>query len=75
MCIGVYPSRGSRDTLIQAGSIYSFISSIYKGKHIFTYMARATTPGQFTVLPAQAYAMYDLSLWGRSDRTDIQISK
>jgi len=59
--------RGDRVTL--------FITSLHKGKHIFTYMARATTPGQFTALPAQAYAMYDLSLWGRSDNTKVLITR
>ncbi len=60
---------------IRGDRVVFFITSLSKGKHTFTYMARATTTGQFTALPAQAYAMYDLSLWGRSDSANIQISK
>jgi alpha-2-macroglobulin len=60
---------------IRGDRVVFFITSLAKGKHTFTYMARATTIGQFTALPVQAYAMYDLSLWGRSDSTNIQITR
>jgi uncharacterized protein YfaS (alpha-2-macroglobulin family) len=52
-----------------------FITAFEKGTRTFTYYARVATPGQFAALPAQAYAMYDLSLWGRSEGTEIQIDK
>jgi alpha-2-macroglobulin len=60
---------------IRGDRVAFFITSLGKGTHTFTYYARATTPGQFVALPAQAYAMYDLSLWGRSESTEIQINK
>jgi len=60
---------------IRGNRVVFFITSLPRGKYTFTYMARATTAGQFVALPAQAYAMYDLRLWGRSDRADIQINK
>ncbi len=60
---------------IHGDRVVFFITSLAKGKHTFTYMARATTTGQFTALPVQAYAMYDLSLWGRSDSINIQVDK
>jgi alpha-2-macroglobulin len=60
---------------IRGDRVIFFITSLPKGKHTFTYMARATTIGQFTALPVQAYAMYDLSLWGRSDSTKVLITR
>jgi uncharacterized protein YfaS (alpha-2-macroglobulin family) len=58
---------------IRGDRVVFFITALERGDRTFTYYARATTPGQFVALPAQAYAMYDLSLWGRSESTNIQI--
>lgn len=60
---------------IRGDRVVFFFTSLTKGKHTYTYMARAITPGQFTILPAQAYAMYDLNTWGRSERGEIFIGK
>lgn len=40
-----------------------------------TYMARATQSGTFTSLPAEAYAMYDSTLWGRSDSVPFIVTR
>jgi uncharacterized protein YfaS (alpha-2-macroglobulin family) len=58
---------------IRADRVVFFITNFEKGSHTFSYYARATTTGQFTALPTQVYAMYDLSMWGRSDVTLLQI--
>jgi len=60
---------------IRGDRVVFFITSLEKGTRTFTYYARATTSGQFIALPAQAYAMYDLGLWGRSESVSIQIEK
>jgi uncharacterized protein YfaS (alpha-2-macroglobulin family) len=60
---------------IRGDRVVFFITSFEKGVRTFTYYARATTPGQFVALPAQGYAMYDLSLWGRSESVNVQINK
>jgi len=60
---------------IRGDRVVFFITTFEKGTRTYTYYARATTPGQFVALPAQAYAMYDLSLWGRSESVNIQINK
>lgn len=52
---------------IRGDRVVFFITNFGKGAHKFTYFARATTLGEFTVLPTQVYAMYDSSMWGRSD--------
>jgi uncharacterized protein YfaS (alpha-2-macroglobulin family) len=51
---------------IRGGSVSFFITDLSKGKHVITYLARAASAGEFRILPAQAYAMYDLGFWGRS---------
>lgn len=60
---------------IRGDRVVFFITSLEKGTRTFSYYARATTSGKFIALPAQAYAMYDLSLWGRSESVKIQIDK
>jgi uncharacterized protein YfaS (alpha-2-macroglobulin family) len=58
---------------IRGDRVVFFISELEKGKHTFTYYARATTAGEFLALPVQAYAMYDLDLWGRSESIEIMV--
>lgn len=60
---------------IRGDRVVFFITTLEKGTRTFTYYARITTPGQFIALPTQVYAMYDMSLWGRSESTRIQIGK
>jgi len=60
---------------IRGDRVVFFITSFEKGTRTFTYYTRATTAGHFVALPVQAYAMYDSSLWGRSDSTRVSISK
>jgi hypothetical protein len=60
---------------IRGDRVVFFITTFEKGTRTFSYYARATTSGQFIALPAQAYAMYDPSLWGRSESVDVQIEK
>jgi alpha-2-macroglobulin len=49
-----------------------FFTSLKQGGHTYTYITRATTPGQFIAMPAQAYAMYDARLWRRSEIGKIE---
>jgi len=51
---------------IRADRVSFFITQMGKGKREYTYLARATRPGDFSALPTEIYAMYDESLWGRS---------
>jgi uncharacterized protein YfaS (alpha-2-macroglobulin family) len=43
-----------------------FITDLRHGTHVYTYLARAMTAGEFLALPVRVSAMYDFSLWGRS---------
>jgi len=51
-----------------------FVTHIWPAQHTYTYLMRATTPGEFSALPAQAYPMYVDEKWGRSgsDRVIIE---
>lgn len=51
---------------IRGDRVSFFITEIAKGSNVFRYYARATMNGAFTALPAEAYAMYDETVWGRS---------
>jgi uncharacterized protein YfaS (alpha-2-macroglobulin family) len=50
-----------------------FFTRLSAGEHTYTYLARATFTGQFAALPAEIYAMYDLSKWGRSESKVVSI--
>jgi alpha-2-macroglobulin len=51
---------------VRSDRVTFFITEIGNGRHTFSYMARATHAGHFVALPAEAYPMYDLAIWGRS---------
>ena len=51
---------------IHGDRVSFFITELKQGSKTFKYLARATTSGNFTALPAEAYAMYDEQIWGRS---------
>ena len=46
---------------------------LYGGTYDYTYVARATTPGEFVVPPAKAEEIYAPEVFGRSasDKVDI----
>ena len=47
-------------------SVDYFITHFYQGEREFSYLMRAITAGEFSVLPAEATAMYREEIWGRS---------
>jgi len=44
-----------------------FATYLPKGTYEYTYLMRASLPGQFLTMPALAYEMYFLEVFGRSD--------
>ena len=52
----------------------AFTSLLWQGVHNYTYVTRATTPGNFVVPPAKAEEMYHPETFGRSgsDRVIIK---
>lgn len=51
-----------------------FVTQLWPGTHAYTYLMRATTPGEFSALPAQAYPMYAAEMWGRSASHQVHIA-
>ena len=52
---------------VRGDRVSFFVTEFPVGKRTFTYFARATHAGTFTALPAEVSAMYDLTVWGRSE--------
>jgi uncharacterized protein YfaS (alpha-2-macroglobulin family)/tetratricopeptide (TPR) repeat protein len=50
-----------------------FVRALARGKHSVAYRMRAEIPGQFSALPAKAYAMYAPELKGNSDEIKLRI--
>lgn len=51
-----------------------FADRLRQGRYVLTYQARATTDGTFLVLPAQAEAMYEPEINGRSAMTTFTVT-
>jgi uncharacterized protein YfaS (alpha-2-macroglobulin family) len=64
---------GYNNKEVRSDRVSFFISELLAGEHTFTYLARATHSGSFVALPAELSAMYDVSLWGRSASSAVQI--
>ena len=64
-----YEHQNLRDERVEA-----FSSLLWEGVHEYTYVARATTPGQFIVPPPKAEEMYMPETFGRgaSDRVTVE---
>ena len=64
-----YEHQNMRDERVEA-----FASLLWEGVHDYSYVARATTPGNFVVPPPKAEEMYMPETFGRggSDRVIIQ---
>ena len=64
-----FEHQNMRDERVEA-----FTSLLWEGVHEYTYVARATTPGQFVVPPTKAEEMYHPETFGRSatDRVTVE---
>ena len=64
-----YEHQNMRDDRVEA-----FTSLLWEGVHEYTYVARATTPGDFVVPPPKAEEMYTPETFGRgsSDRVIVE---
>jgi hypothetical protein len=66
---------GYNNKEVRGNRVSFFITAMAAGRHTFTYTARAVRPGTFAALPTEVYAMYDLTLWGRSASGELVISE
>ena len=51
----------------------AFASLLWEGVYNYTYVARATTPGQFVVPPAKAEEMYHPETFGRTGTDFVNV--
>ncbi len=65
-----YEHQNMRDDRVEA-----FTSLLWGGVYEYTYVARATTPGEFVVPPAKAEEMYSPETFGRTGTDRVIISK
>ena len=63
-----YEHQNLRDQRVEA-----FASLLWDGIHTYTYVARATTPGEFVVPPARAEEMYSPEVFGRSSTDRVVV--
>ena len=63
-----YEHQNLRDERVEA-----FASLVGQGVHTYSYVARATTPGEFIAMPAKAEEMYHPETFGRSDSQIVEI--
>jgi uncharacterized protein YfaS (alpha-2-macroglobulin family) len=52
-----------------------FSTFLWKGTNTYTYLIQALTSGSFRAMPAEAYAMYEPDLWGRSASAAFKIAQ
>ena len=60
---------------IRGDRVSFFITEMDAGRRTLTYIARATHGGQFVAMPAEVYAMYDLTTWGRSASSELVVGE
>jgi hypothetical protein len=52
-----------------------FATRLSEGRHVFTYVVRATTAGSFRTAPAHAEEMYEPEVFGRTATAVIEVRK
>ena len=55
--------------------IQLFATRLAEGRHVFSYIARATTAGTFRTAPAHAEEMYEPEVFGRTATAVIEVRK
>lgn len=68
-------SYGYNNKEVRGDRVSFFITEFDKGTRTFVYFARATRAGQFVAMPTEVWAMYDLSVWGRSASSELVVEK
>jgi alpha-2-macroglobulin len=65
---------GYNNKEVRGDRVTFFVTEVNPGTHTIEYMARAVSAGVFTAMPAEVYAMYDESIWGRSGSATIRVN-
>jgi uncharacterized protein YfaS (alpha-2-macroglobulin family) len=62
-------------TELRDEKVVLFSTYLRKGTYEYTYMMRASVPGQFLVMPSLAYEMYFPEVFGRSDGGKFTVTR
>ena len=65
---------GIDHTEIRDDRVLLFATSLEDGTLVYTYVARATAPGDYTVAPTQAEEMYRPEIFGRGGTVQVKIT-
>ena len=65
---------GIDHTEIRDDRVLLFATSLENGTLVYTYVARATAPGDYTVAPTQAEEMYRPEIFGRGGTVQVKIT-
>jgi uncharacterized protein YfaS (alpha-2-macroglobulin family) len=52
-----------------------FATRLAEGRHVFSYLVRATTPGRFAAAPARAEEMYEPEVFGRTGAATVEVRR
>jgi uncharacterized protein YfaS (alpha-2-macroglobulin family) len=71
---GAYWRRGFDHLQRYDDRVDLFATSLGQGQHTVTYVARATTPGQFYAAPPRAELMYEPEVAGRAAGVMVSVT-
>jgi uncharacterized protein YfaS (alpha-2-macroglobulin family) len=60
--------------VVRDGKVVFYTTRAPHGVQEYTYLVRATTPGQYRVMPTEAKLVYDPGRWGRSGSATLRIA-
>jgi uncharacterized protein YfaS (alpha-2-macroglobulin family) len=61
--------------VVRDGRVMFYTTWAPGGVYEYTYLVRATTPGQYRVMPTEVTQMYAPQVWGRSASQDLTIDR
>jgi len=70
--VGQFKYYWSRPDLRDDRAVF-FTTYMWKGKHVYSYLIRATSSGTFRALPAEATPMYEPEVFGRTASSEFVI--
>ena len=73
--MGGWTELGYNYKEIRDGRVTFFVTTLPSGNVTYDYVARVTHSGAFAALPAEAWAMYEPEMWGRSASGALRVTE
>lgn len=61
--------------VVRDGRVMFYTTWALGGVYEYTYLVRATTPGQYRIMPTEVTEMYAPQVWGRSASQDLTVDR